>query len=136
MYGNTYSAFTEEPLNGCLRNLVGIKILWLLTCNRRFCQIRLGADTGGGTKVGQGVPFFKKTYSSECKATTTNRMQSNDLRSMLEEIQSLVFDTFWCHIGLIHFQLYSFKFFNFLRCKVFIYIIVYNFHEKKFCKIC
>ena len=31
MYGNTSSAFTAEPLNGCLRNLVGMKCSWSLT---------------------------------------------------------------------------------------------------------
>ena len=69
-------SFTAEPLDGCLRNLVWIKNLWSLTCVRRFCQGRIQ----GGAKIGQGSPL-QKYSSSDWKATTTNRMQSNDLEA-------------------------------------------------------
>ena len=32
MYWNTQSAFATEPLDGCLRNLVGMKNSWSRTC--------------------------------------------------------------------------------------------------------
>ena len=32
----TQSAFTTEPLNGCLQNLVGMKCSWPLTCIKMF----------------------------------------------------------------------------------------------------
>ena len=49
MYGNTKSAFTTEPLNGCLRNLVGMKCSWSLTSVLIFWPcIRPGVDPGRG----------------------------------------------------------------------------------------
>ena len=36
MFGNTQSALTTARLNGCLRNLVGIKNPWFRTCVKVF----------------------------------------------------------------------------------------------------
>ena len=60
------SALTTEPLNGCLRNLVGMKCSLPGTCINMFGHIYPGADPGRG-KIG-----FKKTSSSDRKATATN----------------------------------------------------------------
>ena len=53
MYGNTKSAFTTEPLNGCLGNLVGMKCSWPGTCIEMFGHTCQGADPGRG-KIGHG----------------------------------------------------------------------------------
>ena len=42
----TQSAFTTEPLNRCLRNLVGMKYLWPAHALSCFGHIRPGADPG------------------------------------------------------------------------------------------
>ena len=49
-------AFTTEPLNGCLRNLVGMKCSWPSTCIYRF--FRPYPPRGGS----RGGPFLKKTF--------------------------------------------------------------------------
>ena len=77
MYGNTLPAFTTEPLNGCLRNLVGMKCSWPGTCIKMFWPYL----PRGGSRVrpnrSQGGPLLQKTSST--KATATNRIHSNDL---------------------------------------------------------
>ena len=78
----TQSAFTTEPLNGCLRNLVGMKCSWSRTCIK-MCR---PYPPRGGSRVKQtghwlgGGPLLQKT-SSDWKATATNRMHSNDLEA-------------------------------------------------------
>ena len=57
-----YIAFIAELLDGCLRNFVGLKNSWPLTCDRRFCQIRPG-HIKDGTKIGQGGPLLQTTSS-------------------------------------------------------------------------
>ena len=51
-----------------------------LTCFYHFGQIRRGRIQDG-TKIDYGVPFYKKTSSSDRKATATNRIHSNDLEA-------------------------------------------------------
>ena len=70
MYWNTESAFTTELLNGCLRNLVGMKCSWPGTCIKVFWPYLPRADPGRG-KIGHGGPLLQKT-SSDRKATATN----------------------------------------------------------------
>ena len=76
----TQSALTIEPLNGCLRNLVGLKFSWSLTSVVIFNLIRPGADPGRG-KNGPGGPLLQRTFSSDWKATATNQMHSNDVEA-------------------------------------------------------
>ena len=45
------SAFTTKPLNGCLRNFVGMKCSRPGTCIKIFWPYLLGADPGRG-KIG------------------------------------------------------------------------------------
>ena len=45
----TQSAFTTEPLNGCLRNLVGMKCSWPCTCIKMFRPY----PPSGGSRVKQ-----------------------------------------------------------------------------------
>ena len=78
----TQSAFSTEPLNGCLRNLVGMNCSWPRTCIKMFRPY----PPGGGSRVkqkklGMGGPLLQKTSSSDRKATATNRMHSNDLEA-------------------------------------------------------
>ena len=35
----------------------------------------------GGVNIGHGDPLLQRTSSSDCKATATNRMHSNDLEA-------------------------------------------------------
>ena len=78
MYGKP--AFTTELLNGCLRNLVGMKSSWPGTCIKMFWPYLPGAVPGRG-KIGHGGSPSLKTSSSDRKATTTNRIHSNDLEA-------------------------------------------------------
>ena len=56
--------FTAEPLDGCLQNFEWIKNSWPLTCVRRFCKIRPGADPGRG-KNRSRLPLLKQKSSSD-----------------------------------------------------------------------
>ena len=74
----TQLAFTTEPLNKCLRNLVGMKCVWPRTCIKLFWpNPRILCEA----KIGHGGPFLQQTSSSDWKATATNRMHSNDLEA-------------------------------------------------------
>ena len=79
MYGITQSAFTTEPLNGYLRNLVGMKYSWSLTNVVVFRSDPPGADPGRGQNRSRG-PLLQET-SSDRKATATNQMHSSDLEA-------------------------------------------------------
>ena len=60
IYGNTWSAFTTELLNGCLLNLVGMKCSWSLT---NFVVFQPDPSRGGsraGQKKVTGVSFFNE----------------------------------------------------------------------------
>ena len=80
MYGNTKPAFTTEPLNGCLRNLVGIKCSWPGTCIKMF-WLYLPRGWSRARQNRSRGPLLKKTSSSDWKATATNWMHSNDLEA-------------------------------------------------------
>ena len=54
MYGNTLSAFTTEPLNGCLQNLAGMKCSWPRTCIKVFRPY----PPSGGSRCFFGVSHF------------------------------------------------------------------------------
>ena len=72
MYGNTYSAFSTEPLNGCLRNLVGMKCSWSLTSVVFFRpDPSWGGSMAGQKEVTEG-PLLQQTSSSDWKTTVTN----------------------------------------------------------------
>ena len=74
MYGNTKSAFTTEPLNGCLQNLVGMKCSWPGTCIKMFLPYlpRGGSRARQSRSQGGGGPLLKKTSSADRKATARN----------------------------------------------------------------
>ena len=82
-----------EPLNGCLRNLVGMKCSWPGTCIKMFWPYlprgRSRARQNRSRTGGGGVPFFKKT-SSDMKATATNQIHSSDLEVLLFWFHSVV----------------------------------------------
>ena len=59
---------------------------------RCFGHICSGADPGRG-KIGHGVHFFKKTFSSNLKATETNRIYSNDVEACVMKCSC-----FWFHL--------------------------------------
>ena len=70
------SAFTTEPLNGCLRNLVGMKCSWLHTWIKMFSAISANGWIQGEAKIGHwgwGSPssqnfFFRlEGYSNKPK---------------------------------------------------------------------
>ena len=84
MYGNTLPAFTTEPLNGCLRNLVGMKCSWPGTCIKMLRPYlpRGGSRARQNRSPGGGGPLLQKTFS-DWKATATNRIHSNDLEHVL-----------------------------------------------------
>ena len=46
----------------------------------------------GGAKIGHGGPLLQRTFSSDWKATATNRMHSNDL-----EACGMLYCYFWFH---------------------------------------
>ena len=73
------ASLTTEPLNGCLRNLVGMKCSWPGTCVKMFWPYLPRGGSRARQNRSWGVPFFKKTSSSDRKATATNRIHSNDL---------------------------------------------------------
>ena len=81
MYRNTWPAFTTEPLNGCSRNLVGMKCSWPGKCIKMFrpylprggSRARPNRSPGGG-----GGPLFQKTFLDR-KATVSNRIHSNSM---------------------------------------------------------
>ena len=83
MYGNTWPAFTTEPLNGCLRNLVEMKCSWPGTCIKMFRPYLPwgGSRARPNRSPGRGVPL-QKTFLDR-KATATNRIHSNDLEHVL-----------------------------------------------------
>ena len=97
MYGNTLPAFTTEPVNGCLRNLVGMKCSWSGTCIKMFWPYLPRGGSRVRLKRSQGGPLLQKT-SSDRKATATNRIHSNDLVAcnmkllFLVPFCSLIFD--------------------------------------------
>ena len=76
-------SFTTEPLDGCLRNLIGMKFSWPCTCIKMFRPY----PPRGGSRVrhklvkGAGGSLLQKTSSSDWKATATNRMHNNDLEA-------------------------------------------------------
>ena len=56
----------------------------------------------GGAKIGHGGPLLQETFSSDQKATATNRMHSNDLEAcgkkrcyFLVPFRSQIFDAFF-----------------------------------------
>ena len=55
-----------------------IKNSWLCTCVEHFGQFCSGTILGVGKNRSRGL-FLQKTSSSDQKATTTNRVHSNDL---------------------------------------------------------
>ena len=71
----------------------------------------------GRSRAGQ---TRSNTSSSDCKATATNQMHSNDLEACgnkccyiwFHSEFSLLFDTFWCRIGLSHFLSNSLRKYN------------------------
>ena len=69
-----------EPLNGCLRNLVGMKCSWPGSCIKIFWPYlpKDGSRTRQNRSQGVGVPLLQKTSSSDRKATATNRIHSNE----------------------------------------------------------
>ena len=79
-----------------------------------FGQIRQGR-VQGGAKIGQGGPLLKKkTSSSDLKASSTNRMHSNDLEACWKkccyfwvhsEVKFLT--RFWRIFGLSHFAYFN-----------------------------
>ena len=80
MYGNTYPAFTTEPLNGCLPILVGMKCSWPGTCLKMFWPY-LPRGESRARQNRSGGSLLQKTSSSDWKATATNRIHSNDLEA-------------------------------------------------------
>ena len=72
-----------EQLNGCLRNLVGMKCSWPGTCIKMFWPYlpRGRSRAMQNRSPGGGCPFFKETSSSDLKATATNRIHSSDLEA-------------------------------------------------------
>ena len=81
MNGNTYSAFTTELLDGCLKNLVGMKYSWPRTCIKVFRPDPPRGGSRAGQKKVMGGPLLQETSSYDWKATSTNRMDSNDLEA-------------------------------------------------------
>ena len=78
--GTHSQPFTTEPLNGCLRNLVGMKCLWSLT-SVVFWPDLSRADPGRGNNRSRGVPFFKKLLLQTGRLQRTNRMHSSNLEA-------------------------------------------------------
>ena len=74
MYGNTKSACPTEPIDGYLRNLVGMKCSWSLTSVVVFPPDPSGADPGWGKYRSRGSPsstnfFFRlEGYSNKPNA--------------------------------------------------------------------
>ena len=62
-------------------NLVGIKYTWPSICIKVFRPYLPKGGSRAGQKKVAGGPLLKKTYSSDWKATATNRMHSNDLEA-------------------------------------------------------
>ena len=67
-----------------------------------------------GAKIGHGGPFLQRTSSSDWKATSTNRIHSNDLQAcgmkhgyfwFHSEVKYLT--RFWHLFGLTHFAFFS-----------------------------
>ena len=71
----------EHIVNGCLRNLVGMKCLWSLTSVVVFRPDPSRGGSRAGQKKVTGDPLLPRTSSSDWKATATNRMHSNDLEA-------------------------------------------------------
>ena len=92
MYGNTKSAFTTEPLNGCLRNLVGVKCSWSLTSGVVFRPDPSRGESRAGPNEVTGGPLLQRTSASDWKAIATNRMHSNHL-----EACGILYCYFWFH---------------------------------------
>ena len=91
-----------------------------------FGQIRPGADPGRGKNRSRGGPLLQETSSSDQKATTTNRMHSNDLEACGKKCCYFWFHSevkfltpFWSLFGLSHFALFLCNFYGFLCGKVF-----------------
>ena len=70
-------SLATEPIDGCLRNLVGMKYSLVI---RLFGKPLPGVDPGWGKNRSRGSPSLQCT-SSDRKATATNRMHSNDLEA-------------------------------------------------------
>ena len=88
-------AFTTEPLDGCLRNLVGMK------CSLPALGLSVTAISTQGRIKGRGS-LLKKTSFSGRKATVTNRMYSNYL-----EACGMKCCYIWFHSIFLSFLLYS-----------------------------
>ena len=81
MYGDTKSAFPSEPLDGYLRNLLGMKCSWSLTIVVVFRPDPSRGGSRAGQKYVTGGPFLQQTSPSDWKTTAINRMHSNDLEA-------------------------------------------------------
>ena len=113
MYGNTLSAFTTEPLNGCLRNLVGMKCSWPRTCIKVYQPDPPRGGSRAGQKLVTGGPLLQETSSSDRKTTATNKMDSNDLEACGKKCCYFWFHSevkfltrFDCLFGLSHFGIF------------------------------
>ena len=113
----TFSTSSPKPLDGFWWNLVGMKYSCSLTSVVVFRPDPSRGGSRAGAKIGHGGPLLQETSSSDRKATATNQMDSNDSRSMWEEVllslvpfRSQIFDAFWRLFGLRHFALILMQF--------------------------
>ena len=87
---------TTEPLNGCLRNLVGMKCSWPGTCIKMFWPyLPRGRSRARQNRSPGGGPLLQKTSSSDLKATATNRIHSSDLEACVIMVMKCC--CFWFH---------------------------------------
>ena len=85
-------AFTTELLNGCLRNLVGIKCSWSLTSVVVFRPDPSRGGSRAGPNEVTGGHLLQRTSASDWKAIATNRMHRIDL-----ETCGMLYCYFWFH---------------------------------------
>ena len=100
-----------ELHDGFWWNLVGMKYSWYLQVLVFFGQIHTGVIPGRDQNR-SGGPFLQRTSSSDCKATVTNQMYSNDQEACRKEvllffIHSEVKFCFWTESFLAYFNVIS-----------------------------
>ena len=82
MYWNTLSAFTTEPLDGCLRNSVDMKYSWSRTCVQVFRPTPPKDVSRAGHKYVNEGAFSKQLFLQIRRLRHTNRIHGSDLKRM------------------------------------------------------
>ena len=128
----TFSTSSPKPLDGFWWNLVGVKYSWSLTSVVVFRPDPPRGGSRAGPKYVTGSPLLLETSSSDRKATTTSRMDSNDLEAcgkkccyfwFHSEVKFWrVFDVFLDFVILPYFNAISMDFYV-VKCLIYFYFV-------------